>query len=320
MPTPSPPTRENVLGALASRDAAFMADKDISERHHAEKHQARLRIAAKLAQHWASYKTLPALQKVGYVANGKLTTDGARHVRSLVVKLLRAAPLTHGFDPKVWFGTTSDVGDRMKNCWHLNLGSGRREKTETSLFRYDHARATPQMTTHAHGGKASASFEAATRPFYAALNYARARHGGSSGWGKTHLVLKDHLRFNATFTCVDSFGIEAKHADKSWQHLANYHNPYPILIGVSDGAPDSTNVPTCDVLKSMIDHATGLSQPPAEEFDGRQYVEAQIPGDILFARDVLRVVVDRVTVPPDSTHGKRCKAFARQHGLLIDFI
>jgi hypothetical protein len=38
----------------------------------------------------------------------------------------------------------------------------------------------------------------------------------------------------------------------------------------------------------MIDYALGRKAKPGEEFDGKQYVEAQVPGDILFGKCVKR--------------------------------
>lgn len=308
-------TREQILGTLASRESAFAADPDIAERHGVEKRKARLRIMAKIEEYWPQYRNLPLLQASGLIEKGKLTDKGGRRVRSEVVALLRAAPLTHGFNPAIVFGDGNDPGDRMKNCWHLNLGSGNRERTEKNLFRYDGVGSTPQMQTLSHDGKASPTFQPNTRPFYAALNYSRAKFGGSSGYGKTHFILKDHLRFNATFLSEDSFGVDNKHKANSFRHLANYHNVYPLIIDVKAGADGSF-----DILKSLIDCALGLKAPPDEEFDGRSYIEAQIPGDILFSRDVEKIVVNGADVSRDSKVGKRIDKFAAKNNLLLKYV
>jgi hypothetical protein len=320
MPAKTPmATREETLGSLAGREASSMADVDIAARHGKEKRQARLCIARKLWQHWDEYKNLALFKLPGRLDKGRLTDEGARAVRAEVVRLLRAAPLTHGFNPSLWFGTTDDVGARMRNCWHLNMGSGLRELTEKHLFRYDRAGATPQMQTMAAGGKASPTFQPNTRPFYASLNYSGARYGGSSAYGKSHMILRDHMRFNA-FTRCDSFVVENASKVDSWKELANYHNVYPVIVGAPDGSLDGEGKASFDVLKSLIDHALGRASTPMQEFDGSQYIEAQIPGDLVYARDVEKIVIDRTTVSPTGQIGKRCKSFAKAHGLAIDFI
>jgi hypothetical protein len=310
-----PPTREQILGSLASREAASLADPDIAERHGVEKRKARLRIMAKVHEFWPEYRNLPYLQTPGLVDQGKLTDKGGRRVREMVVKLLREAPLTHGFPPNIVFQDSHDIGERLKNCWHLNLGSGTRERTEAHLFRYNGANATPQMQTFSHGGTASANFQPNTRPLYAALNYSRAKYGGSSRYGKTHFILKDHMRFNSTFLSEDSFGVESKHKANSVDHLANYQNVYPLILDVKDGSGGDF-----DILKSIIDHALGLKQPPDEEFDGAQYIEAQIPGDLVIARDIDKVVVCVADVPRTSKVGKNIEKFAVKNNLLIKFV
>lgn len=312
---PANQTREQILGTLGGREATSMADPDIAELHGVEKRKARLRIMAKIEEYWPEYRNLPLLQLPGLVEKGKLTDKGARRIREKVVALLREAPLTHGFPPNIIFAEGNDPGEGMKNCWHLNLGSGNRERTETNLFRYDAPTATPQMQTLSHGGNKSATFQPNTRPFYAALNYSRARFGGSSGYGKTHFILKNHMRFNATFLSEDSFGVDNKHKAASVRHLANFHNVYPLIIDVHAGEAGSF-----DILKSMIDCALGLRPPPDEEFDGAQYVEAQIPGDILFARDVEKVVVFVGDVPRGSKVAKRIEKFAAKNCMLIKYV
>ncbi len=314
------PPRTQTMGTLAAREASFVADLDISERHGVEKRNARLRIQAKLAEYWNEYYFLPLLQTPGLIVNKKLTDEGGRVVRAKVVELLRTAPLNHGFKAGVMFSNTWDIGNSMKNCYHLDMGSKLRDRTEAQLFRYDGANATGQMSTHSHGGKDSPTFSANSRPLYAALNYSRAKYGGSSFYGKTHLVLRDVLRFNATFTHTDSFKVSTDVGDQSYKFLANYHNVYPLINNVHNGEADTTGGNYYDILKSMIDHALHWQpKPPDEEFDGSQYIEAQIPGDILYARDVLKVVVANSEYAPTSRVGKNLTKFAVKHNLLIKF-
>ena len=114
--------REDTLGSLGSREAAFAADEDIATRHGTDKRAARLRIAAKLTQFWVEYKNLPLLQKPGFIdKSNKLTSEGARKVRSEVVRLLREAPLTHGFNPAIWFSASADVGTPRRQSKHTHL-------------------------------------------------------------------------------------------------------------------------------------------------------------------------------------------------------
>jgi hypothetical protein len=309
------PTVDNIKASLAAREAANLADPDISERHGREKGRARKLILAKLTQYSQEYLPLPEIKKFG-----KINDDCARYVRGRVVDLLRNAPLTHGMNAAMIFASTDDLGDRMKNCWHLMLGSGNRERTEQKLYRYSGKNASDLMKTYSGGGEKSATFDAASRPFYAALNYSFAAYGGSSGYGKTHLILKHVLRFNATFTFEDSFGVSSRHKDRSHKLLANYHNMYPIILNVKRGEQDKQGDAEHDVLKSMIDHALGLKQPPMEEFDGRQYVEAQIPGDILYGRDIEKVVIAKSEVPVGSTAYKNLLKFCKRHRLMYEVV
>ena len=72
------PPRTQTMGTLAAREAAFVADLEISGRHGVEKRNARLRIQAKLAEYWNEYYFLPLLQKPGLIENKKLTDEGGR--------------------------------------------------------------------------------------------------------------------------------------------------------------------------------------------------------------------------------------------------
>ena len=46
------------------------------------------------------------------------------------------------------------------------------------------------------------------RPRYAAVDFAYCINGGLSKYGKSFLVLKDHMKHNSTFTHCDSFEVD----------------------------------------------------------------------------------------------------------------
>jgi len=308
---------EEILASLASREATSAVDPDIGSRHGKEKMMARKLILAKLRQYESEYRRLPVITEHGGIGDA-----AARAVRRRVVNLLRNAPLTHGFKVDTIFSNTDDLGDKMKNCWHLKLGGSLRERAEERLFQYSGPLATDQMKKYSAGGEKSDTFHANTRPFYAALNYSNAKYGGSSSYGKTHLVMKHIMRFNATFTYCDSFGVTSTHTDNSQQMLANYHNMYPIILNVMRGERSKSNPSQndADILKSMIDYALELKSAPDEEFGGSHYVEAQIPGDIVYSRDIEKVVVASAEVNLGSQAGKNFKKFCKKHNLKIEIV
>ena len=127
--------------------------------------------------------------------------------------------------------------------------------------------------------------------------------------------MKKVLIFNATFTYADSFDVESGHKDQGYKLLGNYHNVYPIINNVRAGGKDSDGADYYDVLKSMIDYALGLKAKPDEEFDGKLYVEAQVPGDIVFSRDIEIVCVATAEHPATSVVGKNLAKFAAKHCL-----
>lgn len=154
-----------------------------------------------------------ALQAVQpYVRPGETAAGLLRRV----VRELEEAPLTINLDI-AQFDLESFVrkSGEYTNKFDTDVtASWRREpraraEFEERLFRFDELYATSPHAAQGRyfnaDGRRSETFRHESRPIYAALDFARHRHGGAHAFGRSHVVLADGLKHAATYLPQDSF-------------------------------------------------------------------------------------------------------------------
>jgi len=119
------------------------------------------------------------------------------------------------------------------------------------------------------------------RPKYAALNHARLDHGSAGQWGKSFMVLKEHVKQTATCLHTESFdeagsAPQVRHAGGQGRHV-HQHGPADCQHAAEQGIrhPGQTQVP-------------GLGST--------SYIEAHVHGEIRFDRAIARIVLSNTEI------------------------
>ncbi len=172
-----------------------------------------------------------------------------------------------------------------------------RDEAEEAMFDYSSGKPRPASAPQAvlnrirHLGKASSvHFEPAMRPKYAALNYARLDHGSAGQWGKSFMVLKEHVKHTASYLHTDSFdeaGSAAQRATLGGK-LSTFTNLDRLIA----------NMPL-RMLQALHAAEQGTRHAGATQVPGlgsTSYIEAHVHGDIRFDRDIAKVVLSNAEI------------------------
>jgi hypothetical protein len=253
--------------------------------------------------------------------------NGADDVLKLIIQLLQTSELTINFKVDSFFFRPIK-GRTYGNCYELARGTGaaqlkERDKAENKLFSY----AKPTVVTDKRYGATSGQTVATSiakhgvadldaknkvtnpdflpgmRPKYAAVNFQKCPKGAAFKYGNESFVLKSHMKFNATYTHFDSYTYRDRADDGPPNERATYHNMAPIVRYMTDG-----------MLDVLIKEATGQKVGP---IGFASYIEAQIHGDIEFARDVDRIVIPSGPQSVNEPARGNLLAFANQFSLKI---
>lgn len=177
----------------------------------------------------------------------------------------------------------------------------RRNNAEMEFGRYGGMAPTANAGTNAaqnriatYGVQTSASFQGAMRPRYAAVDFAACQNGGAPKYGKSYLVLKEHLKHNSTYCHRDSFEVD----NDMIQRKAEYGGVAPSLSDVTATFHTLAKLLLyCEpaMLKKIYDYATGKRAKGSELsiLAGVVYLEAHVHADILFERDVAALCISR---------------------------
>jgi hypothetical protein len=301
--TLTPAERKATLARLAASEVATLTNKRVMGQIGFDTMLAKNRLA----------EVFPAVAAQGDAA--------VKTLLDRMLKRLEDAPLTININAGHWF--LSDIkSNEFLNTWERvdrNLGGKgaaydrSRERVEQNLFHYGEpgrlAASVPDAAAgriKEYGDSAERTFEApfggykagdkpklpkcpGMRPRYAALNYANCLRGGAGNqaYGYSQFVLRTYLRFNATYTHCDSFGVAMKVSEVTQQvdELCAFHNLRPLIIYATNGVLEE--------LKKAVDDPM---RRPIEVLEGKHYIEAQLHGDVLFDRDIecLRVCLSEL--------------------------
>lgn len=107
---------------------------------------------------------------------------------------------------------------------------------------------------------------------YGCINLYGTNYGCSSAnaYGESHMILKSNVKKRCSFICGDSSGMQP--------HIANFENFYQLLLYLND---------------STIQNLIRIVKGEKIQEDNYLYVEVQIHGDVLWNRDIEKIVIDK---------------------------
>ena len=272
------PETNQVLARLAGREAASLVGVGIDGTARGDKHAALDRIIR------------------------ELKVPNPQEVYTRLVKHLQGSELTINFQAYKFFNRKpSGVGYVSQfeggNRWGGGSYITDRDTAEEAMFDYSGTRARPARV-HAEvmdrvrllGKLAADRFEPSVRPKYAALNYARLKYGSAGMWGKSFMVLKEHVKHSATYLHSDSFDqIRDPMKRAALQtKIATFFDMDRLLV----------NMPSA-MLRALYDAERGKDFGDTTVIDGlnaTDYIEAQVHGEVRFERDIAKIMISGAEV------------------------
>lgn len=320
--------RREALARLAAGEVASLMNRSIEMTRTADVNAAMAR-----------------LQKM-FGGQDVLPDKNALSVLDQLVKHLRSSELNINFAAKDFF-STSKLHPKYTTKYEKMRAAGApmgdtRNKAEAYMFHYasgagvDPATATPGQAAAssrvaAIGDIESDEFVGSIRPKYCSVNFAALKDGMGAQWGRSHLVLAEHLKPNMTFIHSDSFDIAGGGrmfvGGKSVPvtpllvngQLASFHEMTRLIVNMSD-----------NMLEALVDSATGQWAPGKTSAEFKQkyvlgstsYVEGHIHAEIFMARDVkkVRIANDDVDSQPNATKlKKRISKFGTKFNVTVEY-
>jgi hypothetical protein len=172
-----------------------------------------------------------------------------------------------------------------------------------------------------YGDWTGADFQGIIRPRYCSLNFALLVDGFGAQWGRSHFVLRDHLKPNASYLHTDSFDVAlaSKATEASVQAtMATFHNMTRLV----------SNMP--DIMLTMLIEAVSTKLQPGQTwaavrkqygFGSTLYIEAQVHSEIIFSRDLaeVRICRDDLKKLNAATATKNLAKFAAKNNVTVDY-
>lgn len=267
--------RDRVLARLGARDAASLVDMATETSASADREKALLRVVGDLG--------VPIVQ--------------ARFVLKRLTEHLQSSDLTINFAAYKFFnrkprGTGYVSQFEGGNKWGDDGYITARDEAEEAMFDYSGAKVKPK-NVHADvlqrvfqfGKKSELTFEPSIRPKYAALNYARLMYGSAGQWGKSHMVLKEHVKHNSTYVHTDSFDVSGSARQRAalGDKVASFTNTDRLIANMP-----KTMLVALDDAQKEGSLGTALQVPGLGD---TAYIEAHIHGELRFDRDIAKIVI-----------------------------
>jgi Protein of unknown function (DUF3626) len=307
----TPQEQQEILARLASNDVASLKDLEI--------------VGNEFQKTLDETKALFKICKVLEVPFGEADTVCER-----LIQHLRESDLTINLRAQDFFNVMP--GGSFINAFEKNhLGDGymdKRDRAEEGLFGYTDADREMRMkkglrdnvkdslkknmkevmnrvkTFGSYSNGTNPAFAASIRPKYGALNYAGKKNGAADMYGNSYMVLKEHIKHNATYTDRESFNF-ASRSDAAAM-AATFHHMDRLIINMDN-----------DMLKKLYNAATGSNL--TANVPRISYIEAQLHGVILFNRDVKKIYIANSEVPGQNVRDTITK-FTRKNGILLEYI
>ncbi|WP_377160570.1 DUF3626 domain-containing protein [Roseateles sp. UC29_93] len=169
----------------------------------------------------------------------------------------------------------------------------------------------------ANGGDGgNPSFQWTSRPLYCAVDFLKSPRGGAQAYGKSYLVLAEHMKHVSTFSSVDSFARDLSPSRSRMvkpERICTWHH-FPRLI-----VHAQNNEVGYNCLTTLKDAAAGIvGKVPARYGKGKKhgYIEAQIHGRLKLDRDVKEIHICRSELEqlqPESRRDALLKAMEKRN-------
>ncbi len=307
--------RNEVLGRLAASDVASLKHNEIN--------------ATSLGDEVKAFGRIREVLGVG--------VSDAKRKYTRIIKRLREADLTINFLAYKFFNTApqgpgySNIFERAKKG-SPDKYMRDRDDIEEKLFDYSdpygQKRGSQDIVKRikslgSFAGGSNADFQPGLRPRYAALNYAGLHNGAASMYGLSYVVLKPHIKHNATFVHTDSFNLARDFY--AGEKVANYHHLHRLVVNMDE-----------NMLRALDAHNAGQRATFAGHLDGDCYIETQLHSGVNFYRDIEMICIaqselneaeqktralPKPYVPITKAHLKyNFEQFGRQHGIRIAII
>lgn len=342
-----PPGLQNTEAKARHAASKLIAsfDQDVSATVREDRRQLALRLAPQVRQ-----RDIDEWHRTGAIKQ-RITVP--EMLADACVKLLQNAPLTVNIEPHIWFAH-KNKSTTISNFWERMFVKGGgyaspRENAEELMFGYqDQNRSvTFQRGGQTHtvnvgqeisslGGSGgldgstgvplNPNFVGSIRPKSSAVNYSLATCGAAPDYGRSHFVLRYALRFNATYTHRDAFGVERREQVSTW------HNLYRTLCYVADYVLLAILARARDPLDVPMFPPSYLTSHGGDGSKGSQYIEAAVHADIDLRRDIecLRIanaelnnkttgdpLTKKVWTVKGSTMRKNMLDFANRNGIKV---
>ena len=264
---------------------------------------------------------------------GVIDDTVAGQILDMLLRRLRDAPLNINFKANEFFAAKPKV-DRYQSKFEKMRTAGApmgksRDEAEQKMFGYTSAKGTnPSPGESAakdrmsqYGDWTGPEFQGIIRPRYCSLNFAYLLDGFGAQWGRSHFVLRDHLKPNASFLHTDSFdeALDRKATEASVQaKMASFHNMTRLVANMPDV-----------MLEMLIDSVSTKLQPEQVwaavkkkyNFGSTLYVEAQVHSEIIFARDLaqLRICREELAKPNGDAAKKHIEKFGAKNKVTVTY-
>ncbi len=313
--------RQATLARLATQETAALMNRSIEMTLDQDKRRVYERIS-KLFD-------VPAAE----LDNDPLWKRAVKTNVEQMVASLRGAELNINFSAKDFFAS-SKFQEKYATKYETMRTAGApmgttRNEAEEKLFRYSEQVGLNTATATAgeqaaalraadYGDLASGNFKGAIRPKYCSMNFAALIDGMGAQWGRSHIVLAEHLKPNMTFIHSDSFDVVSSSRVTSTAGqgmVANYHHMHRLLANMSDSMLHAV----ADAASGSL--AAGLTSAELKKkyaLGSTAYIEGHIHAEVYFDRDVkkFRICNAEVSTPEIK---KNIGKFASKYSVTVEY-
>jgi len=283
-----------------------------------------------------------------------------RFFETRMLGILKEARLTINFNADTWFGNGKEPArvlnmfDRSHKPSHNPDVVGARSlrnKVEMEFADYAaRARKAPRVR-EAQGARqlvarygatriddtglpTSPDFRSAVRPRYGALDFAYCQGGGAGGhrYGRSFLVLKEHIKHASTYIYTDSFKVNNDLALRRNEYGGKLHTLHDA-VATYFHLEKVLLYCTARMLTQIYAYASGerprgsrFCLPPDTTGYMVTYIEFHALTDIRFDRDIAAMVISRSEIRdsflglPWYAEERHIREFARDHSIRLSFV
>lgn len=244
-----------------------------------------------------------------------LNAADAERLLDIMIEKLQRAELTINFKAHFLFNNAT-IPNRLENAYERNTDSryylSQREKKERELFEYPQFRNT-LLSKLINGIKKASSgrhldtaFYPMLRPKYGAAHFTGSPMGAASLYGKSYLVLRNHLKYQSTYLHGDSYGTP----NVTRQMFADIHSLDRLIFNLSESK----------LTKLYAECGQPIATIPL--LTRMDYIEVQIHAPINLDRDVARMHISTLELRQLPTYDeivRNLRKFAMENQIVLEF-